>query len=75
MDTDEKMKAAADFLVQVVKDNTFINEHGHTMARFGKDEFRINEDGSVREEWFIKGHIAPMLLAYAMDLASDKESQ
>jgi hypothetical protein len=73
MNTDEKLKAAADLLVQVVKDNTFINEHGHKMARFGKDEFRVNEDGSVREEWFIKGHIAPVLLAYAMDLASDKD--
>ena len=73
MDTDEKLNAAADLLVQAVKDNTFVNKHGHTMGRFGKDEFRINEDGSVREEWFIKAHIAPTLLAHAIDLASDKE--
>jgi hypothetical protein len=73
MDASEKLKAVSDLVTKVVKDNTFINEHGHTMAKFGKDEFRVNEDGSVREDWFIKGHIAPVLLAHAMDLASDKE--
>ena len=73
MDTNEKLNAAGDLLVQAVKDNTFINKHGHTMGKFGKDEFRIDEDGSVHEEWFIRSHITPVLLAYAMDLANDRE--
>ena len=64
MNTDEKIKAIADVVTQAVKDSG---------GKFGDETFTINEDGSVRENWFIKGHIAPVLLAHGTDLASDKD--
>jgi len=61
MNTEEKLKMIADVVTQAVKDND---------GKFGKDELLITESGS----WFITGHLAPMLLAYAMTLASDKDT-
>ena len=63
MNTDEKIKAVSDLITKVTSENG---------GKFGKDQFKVLEDGTVVEEWFIQAHIAPVLLAHAMDFASDK---
>lgn len=63
MNTDEKIKAVSDLITKVVSENG---------GKFGKDQFKVLEDGTVVDEWFIQSHIAPVLLAHAMDFASDK---
>lgn len=63
MNTNEKINAVSDLITKVVRENG---------GKFGKDNFKILEDGTVVQEWFIHSHIAPILLAHAMDLASDK---
>lgn len=81
MNTEEKLKSITDLIKNVAKANAEIKTvHKGTsfetevkVSKFGNDEFSINEDGSIREELFIKCHIAPTLLAHAIDLASDKE--